>query len=257
MTAGPKICDVASSNYVGVYGNSEPGIDGSGLFFRNSHVAFREITDGTAQTLAIGERAHVLGEATWVGSVTGALLQPGTNDGIGTYEIEEESTMVLGQAGEHKSPGDPTGEADMFYSLHPGGVNFVFADGHVAFLTQQLDSKIFEAMSTRAAARRLPTSFEEFNARLFAPDVLVWNFFVNGRAGSRRQAGASARGRAAFGSGVRIAEDRREDAAHGQIRECPQSHGQRATSAGNSRQAAGRKDCEVELTLAGEVVEVE
>jgi prepilin-type N-terminal cleavage/methylation domain-containing protein/prepilin-type processing-associated H-X9-DG protein len=153
------ICTVASANYVGMFGNSEPGVDGSGLFFRNSHVGFREIADGTSHTIAVGERSHMLGEATWVGSVTGALLQPGPNDGVGLYEIEHGSTMVLGHAGEGKGPNDPTGEPDMFYSMHPGGVNFVFADAHVAFLTSDMDPKVFEALSTRAGNETISEQF--------------------------------------------------------------------------------------------------
>ena len=58
----------------GRFGTSEPGIDGEGLFFRNSRINLRDITDGTSLTLAIGERSHLLGEATWVGSVTGLFL---------------------------------------------------------------------------------------------------------------------------------------------------------------------------------------
>ncbi len=156
-----KICDVASANYVGMFGNSEPGIDGSGLFFRNSHVRFRDITDGASRTIAAGERSHLLGEATWVGSVTGALLAPGPddNDGIGTFEVEHGSTMTLGQSGEHFSPGDPNGETDMFYSRHAGGVNFVFADGHVISLTPETDPDVFEALSTRAGGEALPGEY--------------------------------------------------------------------------------------------------
>ncbi len=154
-----KICDVASANYVGMYGNSEPGVDGSGIFFRNSRVRFREITDGASHTIAVGERSHALGEATWVGSVTGALLAPGIDDGIGTYEVEHGSTMVLGQAGEHLSPGDPLAEADMFHSFHPGGVNFAFADAHVAFLTPQMSPELFEALATRAGNETISQDF--------------------------------------------------------------------------------------------------
>ncbi len=154
-----KICDVATANYVGMYGNSEPGVDGTGLFFRNSRVRFRDITDGTSRTIAVGERSHALGESTWVGSVTGALLAPGPADGIGTYEIEHGATMVLGQAGEHISPGDPLGEADMFHSLHPSGANFLFADTHVSFLTVELDPEIFEALSTRAGGETVSGEF--------------------------------------------------------------------------------------------------
>ena len=156
-----KICDVASANYVGMFGSGEPGIDGNGLFFRNSHVRFRDITDGSSHTIAVGERSHLLGEATWVGSITGAQLAPGPddNDGVGTFEVEHGSTMILGQSGEHKSPGDPTGETDMFYSRHAGGVNFVFADAHVASLSPEIDPNVFEALSTRAGGETISGEF--------------------------------------------------------------------------------------------------
>jgi hypothetical protein len=76
LTGAPKreICRVAPSNYVGMNGTSEPGPDGEGVLFRNSRVAFRDITDGLSQTIAVGERSHLLGVATWSGAVTGALL---------------------------------------------------------------------------------------------------------------------------------------------------------------------------------------
>jgi prepilin-type N-terminal cleavage/methylation domain-containing protein/prepilin-type processing-associated H-X9-DG protein len=153
------ICDVASANYVGMFGNAEPGIDGPGIFFRNSQVRIRDITDGTSHTIAVGERSKLLGESTWAGSVTGALLGPGDEDGVGTYEVEHGSTMVLGQSGEHMSPGDPSGEPDMFYSLHPCGVNFLFADAHVAFLTNDVDPTVFEYLSTRAGNETVPEDF--------------------------------------------------------------------------------------------------
>jgi prepilin-type processing-associated H-X9-DG protein len=156
-----KICEVASANYVGMYGDSEPGVDGSGLFFRNSHVAFREITDGASNTIAAGERSYLLGESTWVGSVTGAVLAPGPgdHDGIGASEIEDGSSMVLGHAGEGKSPGDPTSDVNQFYSQHPGGVNFVFADAHVSFLTPQMDYKVFKALATRAGGETIADQY--------------------------------------------------------------------------------------------------
>ncbi len=100
-----------------------------------------------------------MGESTWTGSVTGALLGPGEDDGIGQYEVEHGSTMVLGQTGENKSPGDPSGEPDMFYSLHPGIVNFVFADGHVSALTQEVDPLVFEALSTRAGGEQIQDEY--------------------------------------------------------------------------------------------------
>ena len=145
-----NICQVAEANYVGMYGTSDPGIDGDGIFFRDSNIGIPNITDGTSQTIAAGERAYALGVASWVGSVTGTSLFPLTNDGIGYPRLEDAPGMILGHAGGNIGPGDPRGEVNQFYSRHPGGVNFLFADGHVAFLKTSMDYMIFRALATRA-----------------------------------------------------------------------------------------------------------
>jgi prepilin-type N-terminal cleavage/methylation domain-containing protein/prepilin-type processing-associated H-X9-DG protein len=145
-----SICQVASANYVGMYGTSDPGIDGDGIFFRDSSVGIPDVTDGTAQTIAAGERGHSLGEATWVGSVTGAALFPVDNDGVGYPRVESGPGMILGHAGGNLGPGDPNAEVNQFYSRHTGGVNFLFADGHVSFLKTTLNAKTFRALATRA-----------------------------------------------------------------------------------------------------------
>ena len=154
------ICDVGSSNFVGMYGVSEPGVDGEGLFFRNSGVTFRDITDGLSQTIAVGERSHRLGEATWTGSVTGALLAGDPSDGIGQVVPEHGSGMVLGHAGERHGPGDPRSDANQFYSRHSGGgVHFLFADGHVSSLGTSLDYHTYTALATRAGGEVVSGDF--------------------------------------------------------------------------------------------------
>jgi len=151
------ICRVASANYVGMYGLGEPGPDGDGLFFRDSLVRLRDIRDGTSQTLAVGERAHRLGEATWTGSVTGAIMYPTDGDAIGRYATESSSGMVLGHAGEGVGPGDPRSDVNQFYSFHSGrGVHFVFADGHVAFLKSTTSYRVYKALATRAGGEVVP-----------------------------------------------------------------------------------------------------
>ncbi|HEV3164008.1 MAG TPA: DUF1559 domain-containing protein [Isosphaeraceae bacterium] len=152
-TGAPRqnICQIASSNYVGMYGLGEPGPAGEGVFFRNSKIDLRDITDGTSQTLTVGERSHRLGEATWVGSVTNAIMFPTDNDNIGRYVTETSSGMVLGHAGEGVGPGDPRSDVNQFYSLHAGrGANFLFADGHVAFLKSTIRYSVYRALATRA-----------------------------------------------------------------------------------------------------------
>jgi prepilin-type processing-associated H-X9-DG protein/prepilin-type N-terminal cleavage/methylation domain-containing protein len=132
------ICDVASANFVGVYGVVEPGVDGDGVFFRNSAVRIADITDGTSQTLLVGERSHDLAPATWVGAVTGAEIFPYNS-----------SNMVLGHTGESQGPAIPH-DTNNFSSRHSGGVNFLFADGHVQFLTSSVSQSLYQALSTRA-----------------------------------------------------------------------------------------------------------
>lgn len=154
------VCNVGSSNYVGMFGISEPGVDGEGIFFRNSKVSFADITDGLYQTIAIGERSHRLGEATWTGSVTGALLAGDPSDGIGQLIPEHGSGMVLGHSGERHGPGDRRSDANQFYSRHSGGgVHFLFADGHVSFLTSSMDYRIYLALSTRAGGEVVGNEF--------------------------------------------------------------------------------------------------
>jgi prepilin-type N-terminal cleavage/methylation domain-containing protein/prepilin-type processing-associated H-X9-DG protein len=154
-----SICQVASANYVGMYGTSDPGIDGDGIFFRDSSIGIRDVIDGTAQTIAAGERGHTLGEATWVGSITGAALFPVNNDGVGYPRVESGPGMILGHAGGGMGPGNPNGEVNQFYSRHPGGVNFLFADGHVSFLKTTLNAMTFRAMATRAGGEVISGDF--------------------------------------------------------------------------------------------------
>jgi prepilin-type N-terminal cleavage/methylation domain-containing protein/prepilin-type processing-associated H-X9-DG protein len=153
LTGAPirVICRVAPSNYVGMNGISEPGPDGEGVLFRDSLIAFRDITDGLSQTIAVGERSHLLGVATWSGAVTGALLYDDDGDNIGTADLETGAGMVLGHSGEGIGPGSNRSEPNQFYSLHGGrGVNFLFVDGHVTYLKSTMDYKTYVGLSTRS-----------------------------------------------------------------------------------------------------------
>jgi prepilin-type N-terminal cleavage/methylation domain-containing protein/prepilin-type processing-associated H-X9-DG protein len=154
-----NICQVAEANYVAMYGTSDPGIDGDGIFFRDSNIGIASITDGTAQTIAAGERAYALGVTTWVGSVTGTALFPLTNDGIGYPRLESAPGMILGHGGGNLGPGDPRSEVNQFYSLHPGGVNFVFADGHVSLLKTTMNYQVFRTLATRAGGEVVSESY--------------------------------------------------------------------------------------------------
>lgn len=142
------ICQVAAANYIGVFGISEPGVGGEGIFFRNSFIGMRDILDGTTTTLMVGERSQKWCEATWVGAVTNAKMFPPA--GSPAVPVTENAAgMVLG----HTSDGPPSApgtECNEFSSLHVGGAQFLFADGHVQFVSTSINEAIFQALSTRA-----------------------------------------------------------------------------------------------------------
>jgi len=147
------ICDVSSADYVAVFGITEPGIDGEGIFFRNSGISMKDIRDGSSTTLLVGERSQVTCEATWVGSVTGAKIFPPPGSPA-MPELQHASGMTLGHTMEG-TPSGPTIECNNFSSPHSGGAHFVFADGHVQFISKNIYHPTFLALSTRAGGETI------------------------------------------------------------------------------------------------------
>jgi prepilin-type processing-associated H-X9-DG protein/prepilin-type N-terminal cleavage/methylation domain-containing protein len=163
------LCDVAGANYVGVFGVGEPGVDGDGVFFRNTSVRFASISDGLSQTLSVGERSiqlvKGLGQATWVGAVPGAqvwscyALASGDPDATGPCVKEDGSGMTLGHTGEGHGPGDPYSDVNQFTSRHGRGANFLFCDGHVNYLNNSMDYATYKALSTRSSSEVVSGSY--------------------------------------------------------------------------------------------------
>jgi prepilin-type processing-associated H-X9-DG protein len=167
-TQGNPICDVASSNYVGSFGNGDPSnlypflIDdddgppgrnnGEGIVFRDRSVTIAQITDGTSQTLAAGERSQNLSRATWTGAMTKASVPVVALQSQAGVDPEGGGALVPAHTGEGHGPNSPSGlaHADQYWSLHPGGANFLFSDGSVRFIKEQFGFSIFRALATRA-----------------------------------------------------------------------------------------------------------
>ncbi len=163
-TPGAPICDVASSNYVGCVGSGDPSSlypysptddppgrdNGNGLFFRNRSVRVADITDGTSQTLAVGEKSQNLARATWTGAVTHAAVPITVLQAEDGLSPESGDALVIAHTGEIDCPNSKPAHADQFWSLHPGGANFLFADGSVRFIKEKRPLIIMQALATRA-----------------------------------------------------------------------------------------------------------
>jgi prepilin-type N-terminal cleavage/methylation domain-containing protein/prepilin-type processing-associated H-X9-DG protein len=159
-TNSKTVDQVGTSNYVGVYGIGEVGDapgGGMGMFYRNSRIAIRDVVDGTSQTLAIGERSHNLSYVTWTArSIGGWLFKTSSFEG-GTDKFapdpEECWTQVLGPIGLEdgpRTPNHPMAHVEDFWSRHPGGVNFLFADGSIRFVKDGISPGVYQALATRA-----------------------------------------------------------------------------------------------------------
>ncbi len=127
---------LARSNYSGVFGNIEAAEDpfrGDGIFFGNSRIGFRNIRDGSSNTMLIGERRNDIGAVTWVGVIDG---------------IDEPFARVVGAT--DRAPNNPNQGLQDFRSYHPGGVNIGLADGSTQFVSDTVADDLFQALGSRA-----------------------------------------------------------------------------------------------------------
>jgi prepilin-type processing-associated H-X9-DG protein/prepilin-type N-terminal cleavage/methylation domain-containing protein len=132
---------------------------GSGVFYLNSRTSAPEITDGLSQTLMVGERSRNVASATWIG-VPAFNVPLCTN---GTWPIrscDSDMYLVFGRTGGplwngpdsvwfFHTPNSLTMGVDGFASRHPGGCNFLFCDGSVRFIKDQVQQSVFNALATR------------------------------------------------------------------------------------------------------------
>jgi prepilin-type N-terminal cleavage/methylation domain-containing protein/prepilin-type processing-associated H-X9-DG protein len=119
--------EYGTSNYSGNYGNETlPGsVDASdkasGIFFRNSKVGMRDITDGTSNTLLLGEKCISSAAGIWMG----VRSNQNAGDSVTACAHETRMNTVI----------------DSFSSRHGGGVHFALCDGSVRFISDKIDSQ--------------------------------------------------------------------------------------------------------------------
>lgn len=134
--------DMGASNYPGVYGggtdssvpkDADPN-GGGGTFYQNSSTRFRDISDGLSNTVVIGERR----EWTMGGGDTVWCCARGEK-----AQVQWMSMVVGGLWWKLNlcKPGDCIGIRG-FSSPHPGGVQFVFGDGRVRFISENTNTNI-------------------------------------------------------------------------------------------------------------------
>jgi prepilin-type processing-associated H-X9-DG protein/prepilin-type N-terminal cleavage/methylation domain-containing protein len=145
---------VAFTSYQGVSGASAATNDG--VLYQDSKVTLTAITDGTSNTLLLGERPSSREfRFGWWYAGAGQDLK-GTLDMV--LGVREVSLLPIPPGSPctrdpyHFKPAtgfnDPCGKYH-FWSPHSGGANFAFCDGSVRFLSYSADA-ILPALATRA-----------------------------------------------------------------------------------------------------------
>jgi prepilin-type N-terminal cleavage/methylation domain-containing protein/prepilin-type processing-associated H-X9-DG protein len=152
---GTGLTELAFANYVGVGGTYEvTGFPdtGTGVLFRNKWIRVADITDGTSSTLMVGERSSTRSpQTTWVGAVTNANVPP-LNP---AYENEGPPVLVLTNTGtieDDRVPNNRLDHVEDSNSEHPQGVNFLFCDGSVRIINNEIAARLWVALGTRAGA---------------------------------------------------------------------------------------------------------
>lgn len=147
------LATAATNSYAACFGTgyllgTDPD-SGNGVFYRNSATRFTDITDGTSNTLAIGERGALFAQGPWAGVMTGGTIR--TTPGAPVYSsiIELAPAMVLARVGPH-TLNSTSSEPYDFFSPHAQVVQFLFGDGSVHALSIAIDLGVLQAMATRA-----------------------------------------------------------------------------------------------------------
>lgn len=152
---------VAFTSYLGVEGRNQTRRDG--CLFLDSSVRLTDITDGTSNTLLVGERPPSADG--WFGWwYAGGGQSPGDGSGDMVLGVRERNVALTNSCPPGPSafgPGRFDDQCDMLHFWSPhlgGGANFLFADASVHFLPYSA-APIMSALSTRSGGEVVSISY--------------------------------------------------------------------------------------------------
>ena len=157
-----------ASHYAANAGTT-PGAD-DGLLFPMSSTRFRDVQDGTSNTIAAGEIAFEIGGWARGANNSGGGGSGGGGGGGGGGGSQGFARSVLrwwkaaaacAKPGMNPPQTTCSSSAErrfQFSSAHEGGCQFALADGSARFVTQSIDANVFRAIITRQGLESLGSS---------------------------------------------------------------------------------------------------
>lgn len=145
----------AYTSYIGVAGNGDAA-RGAGVLGKRPGIALTDIHDGASQTLMVGERPppDTLIAGRWYTIVWDSAwgLVAGPDETMAVVPALLPDDIACARAPLRFGPGRVENPCDRyhFWSLHPGGSNWLFADGSVRYLTYATLEPTLSALASRA-----------------------------------------------------------------------------------------------------------
>lgn len=134
---------IARINYAGCHNDVEAPINtgNNGVFFLNSTIRYENITDGSSNTIFVGEKKLQATDLGWISGTKTTLRNTGT-------------PLNAGQPVPTPTNKDPVGG---FSSSHPGGAMFAMGDGSVHLFRTGMSATIYRLLGNRMDGEMVST----------------------------------------------------------------------------------------------------
>lgn len=143
---------VPAASYLAVNGNlpvREAVGKNDGVFLRNKPLRAADVTDGLSNTLFLGERRTELLPASWLGSIPRIVLPRDR-----TEPPDYGMALVAANCGTHLPNQPQRGNRAGFGGNHGAVTPFLFGDGSVRWLADDIKPHVYAALASRASGDR-------------------------------------------------------------------------------------------------------